>query len=261
MGYVLDCESNSSTERSLASAYGCEPDDIYSVFDALDLDAIYDADTRPDVDCSRFLSDRLMEALGQPELPDSICWFHFTRTAEGSEFLDGLLPLGSVLSRVWQMLMELAPSPTVRTNLRELQLSGVPDFHFNLKAPNPFHWGPYGYLVPAIASHSADLMQHDYLGMPEIVEDICNGYDAKFGEQLFDHYSAVLKPCIVKFEHRAEGRGPDTLEVAAAYLYGCRKQEPPSHSWITCFDGNGIPVGSECIRSVRFLDEDGSAWL
>ena len=254
MGYILDCETETTTEASLAMAYRCNPEDIYRIFDSLDLNAIYESEESPTEKPGSFLSGQLCAALSEPELPEWICWFHFTRTSLSNDFGEGILPLGKVLSRLWVQLIRTAPSSEVSKNLQALRENGVPDFQYRLKAPCSMHWGPFGYLVPAIAEHAKELAQHDYLGMPEIIEDICNGYFESFGVQLYEHYGKLLKPCIVKFQQLAGDRGEDALEVACSYLYGCRKKERPSSSWITCFDGEGSVVPANSIISVRYIE-------
>lgn len=248
--FVLDCETQESVLQSLCSAYRCEPKDLTAILGPIDLDAIYESPDAPLVDVPDFLYEHLESALGSPDMPAEICWFHFTRTTPGNSFTGGICPLGEVLPKIWNTMLDLAPSPEVRCNLAAFMRNGVPDFQFGLKAPNSVHWGPYGYLVPAVAGYSRELSQHDYLGMPEIVEDICNGYRARHGISLIEHYRNVLVPCTVKFKHPAEDRGHDTLGVAASYLYGCLRKETPSSSWITCFDGNGKGVQAEAILSV-----------
>lgn len=253
MGFVLDCETEESTERSLSAAFRCMPEDLYDVFDSLDLDLIYASAESPDEEPNKYLLERLSDELNRPELPEQVSWFHFTRTLPGNEFTEGLLPLGKVLPQIWKLLIDTAPSAEIARELQSMQKNGVSDFQYNLKAPDSFHWGPFAYLVPEIALHSQSLSQHDYLGMPEIVEDICNGLNESAGFQLFDHFRELLKPCIVKFVNNAHDRGQDTLETACAYLYGCRKREGPSSSWITCFDAGGETISASAIASVRFL--------
>lgn len=249
---VLDCESIDSAVASVCEVFSCQAAELFEVLDGIDLDAIYEGPNRPVVDVPDFLFAEVSDALGEPQLPSQICWFHFTRTAPGNRFARGILPLGEVLETVWQSLIDQAPSVVEQDNLRCLMRDGVSDFQFGLKAPDPLHWGPYGYLVPAVADCPSELSQHDYRGMPEIIEDICNGYERRFGTALIEHYRSRLLPCTVKFITPAADRGIDVLGIALAYVYSMRKGESPSCSWITCFDGNNEAVPPEAVISVIF---------
>src|ERR1700681_1865468 len=86
----------------------------------------------------------------------------------------------------------------------------------------------------------------DDLGLPEIVEDICNGYRTKFGESIHSEIRSALKPHIVKFEsaNRTELK---LLTPALLYCsYTLRKQELSLDS-NTCYDGDGKAVRLEAI--------------
>lgn len=252
--FVLDCETQETTLASICRAYRCEAKAIISTLKQIDLEAIYGITPWPTVPPDEFLFDFVADKLAEPELPHEICWFHFTRTTSGCSFAEGVLPLDAVLPKVWETLIEIAPSASARDNLRNLREDGVPDFQYGLKTSNRLHWGPYGYLVREVADHAYDLSQHDYLAMPEIVEDICNGYKKRFGASLIEHFRRELKPCAVKFVMPAGSRGFDTLRVALSYLYSSVKQEELGHSCITCFDGEGIAVPVERILSVTFIE-------
>lgn len=252
--FILDCETPETTLTSICRAYRCEAKVIISALEKIDLEAVYGSTTRPAATPDEFLFDCVVNELGEPELPDEICWFHFTRTTSACSFKEGILPLGDVLPKVWDTLIDIASSPSEKGNLRHLRESGVPDFQYGLKAPNSFHWGPYGYLVREVADHARNLSQHDYLAMPEIIEDICNGYEERFGASLIERFRRELRPCAVKFAMPAGDRGLDTLKVALSYLYSVIKREEPDSSCITCFDGEGIAVPPQRILSVTFVE-------
>lgn len=252
--FILDCETPETTLTSICRAYRCDANVIISALEKIDLEAIYESAPWPAVPPEEFLFDFVVNELGEPELPDEIYWFHFTRTTSGCSFKEGILPLGAVLPKVWDTLIDIASSASAKGNLRHLRENGVPDFQYGLKAPDSVHWGPYGYLVREVADHARNLSQHDYLAMPEIVEDICNGYEKRFGASLIEHFRRELKPCAVKFVMPAGSRGFDTLRVALSYLYSSVKQEELGQSCITCFDGEGIAVPVERILSVTFVE-------
>jgi hypothetical protein len=65
-----------------------------------------------------------------------------------------------------------------------MRASGEISFLYNFKeeGPDDIHGGPFGFLVREVAFHSPSLSTHDYLGMPETIEDICHGDEDQFGE-------------------------------------------------------------------------------
>jgi hypothetical protein len=107
-------------------------------------------------------------------------------------------------------------------------------------------------LVKDIAFRAQKIGNHDYLMLPEIVEDICNGYRDKYSISIREDVVSSLKPCIVKF--RSKFRiDQSCIGVAILYVYKLTKGEPLSPDASTCFDakGNVIPHGD--ILSIKYL--------
>lgn len=67
---------------------------------------------------------------------------------------------------------------------------------------------------------------HDYLELPEIIEDILDDYLKCFGCRHHDHYIEVMVPKIVKFKSSLSVVDR-TIENALAYAYtGVRGEKP-----------------------------------
>ena len=107
-------------------------------------------------------------------------------------------------------------------------------------------------LVRESAFHPHDIGNHDYLRVPEIIEDICNGYQKHFEESIYDLIVAGLKPCVVKFEVTALDRH-DLTKAALSY---CHCKIHGRELWggaNTCYDAAAQPItGSQIVR-VEFL--------
>ena len=98
-----------------------------------------------------------------------------------------------------KMLLDLAPNEMVRKHLQEWNvLGGVPDEMFQLRTGVKTHWGPYGHLVRELHFHTSENGQHDYLRLPELVEDVCKAYFENYAHDLTPHYLKVLHPCIIR---------------------------------------------------------------
>ncbi len=196
---TLDCEYYSSSITCLADAYAANISDVEAFLSALDIEEEYrtrDVSVLGD----SYLVERFQSQFGKPvQVWSSICWFHLTRVPANSDFAEGILPLGLALEKIWKTLISEQIDVCKRGILGKLQKTGVPDRQYNLKAGVALHDGPYAMLVKESAFHPAVMGNHDYLLMPEIIEDICNGYKQCTGESIFDEVANSLKPCIVKF--------------------------------------------------------------
>jgi len=135
-----------------------------------------------------------------------------------------------------------------------MRQNGVPDRHYQAKAGEPFHAGPYAMLVREIAMHPRKNGNHDYLWLPEIMEDICNGYKQAHGEMLHDELNRALVPMIVKF-WSAKYCGDDCIEVALDYLYRTAHDRASFRIPNTCFEGENKAIPPEQILRVEVTED------
>jgi hypothetical protein len=182
---------------------------------------------------------------------DSVYWFHLTRVPAGTDFSDGILPLHLALDRIWTGMMAIVDAEK-RANLQSLRELGVPDYLYVLKTSNTALSGPYAMLVKESAFHSEVMGNHDYLAVPEIIEDICNGYHKQFGESIYEGIVSRLMKCVVKFEwseYDRAGLAPTVL----SYCW-CRVHNEALHIGAnTCLDAGGKTIPREAIRTIEFL--------
>lgn len=150
------------------------------------------------------------------------------------------------------MLKSLLETPEQKENLATMQENGVKDFQFGLKTINSIYHGPYAMLVREAAFNSDKICNHDYLEVPEIIEDICNGYREQFGHCIYDIVTSKLEKCIVKFKSN-NYTGLHLLAPALLYCWCILRKEEFRSFANTCFDSEGIPISKEQIISVEFL--------
>jgi hypothetical protein len=245
----LDCESPESVLCSLATIYGTDERQLSNFFASLDLEEHFRR-TTPELPADRELQRLLETAIGPQRIAISrTYWFHLTRVPSGTLFGEGILPLNEALPKVWAMLDDILAGTHHQAQIRQLRQARVPNSHFNLKVPDRAHWGPYAMLVREIAFCADSVSHHDYLKLPEIVEDICNGYAQRFGEDIQSTGEQALAPTIVKF-WMSEPEHTYGLSSAICYAYASRNKEEPRGSANTCFDGNGQRVPAERIVSI-----------
>lgn len=252
---LLDCETPHSTAQSLARLFSCSLQSLTALLSDPAVMAYYEQNCHRLVDFPEYLIQVVEKHFGYPTEPDGICWFHTTRVAPGTTFEEGILPLGSVMPRLQQTLVDQVDDAEAREILsKALSKRVIPDFHFQNKTTNSVHWGPYAILVRDVAFHSNQLSQHDYLGMPEIIEDICFGLEKSTGLKLLPIFQQKLRPTIVKFVNRDGDDGYLCIPTALCYLRECILHgQPESMNSVYCFDGEGRPVPPADIIKIEYL--------
>jgi hypothetical protein len=249
----IDCESYESALASISKIYSASRDNVENYLSHFDLEAEYEAH-KAEMDGNDLLQLKFDQKFGTPRHPvDGISWFHLTRTLEGTRFSEGILPLGAALPKLWDMLASILKTMKKKQRLQELRTKGVPNFQFNLKTPQKLLHGPYAMLVRESAFKAAEIGNHDYLELPEIIEDICLGYQEKFKESIQGEIMAALSPCIVKFEDKSGTQGDVMKPVLHYCLCKARNEKLHLHA-NTCFDGGCAAVPFESIEKIEFLE-------
>ncbi len=247
---TLDCESRDATLGSLSHIYEVPEQDIEAFLKVTDLKRHY-AKGEPQHPCDRELTLLFERALGcVPSAIDRVFWFHLTRAKHDADFTSGIFPLNEALPRVWDMIWEIFRGTEHEAPLRRFREKGVPNFQYGLKVGKPLHAGPYAMLVRDSAFRSHEMGNHDYLRLPEIVEDICNGYHDASGVVIHDEVCASLIPYVVKFWSRNR-TDKGCVESAMYYLYCTAHGEELSIDASTCFDGENCPIPREQIVKIE----------
>lgn len=198
--------------------------------------------------------------LGFPLPLDAACWFHMTRVLPGTTFSEGILPLAAALPSLKERLIEAVDDHSLKAQLRHaLHVSGISDHHYVNKTQNSIHWGPYAILVRDAASCAADLSQHDYLAMPEIIEDICNGFNDPIREELLAVFGAKLRPAVVKFTAPVD-QDQEYIATALCYVHSMIQGGKLDTNSVICFDGENAPVLPHHILKVEFVDSNKAEW-
>jgi len=250
---ILDCETYQSSIQCLAECYAAKVSDVESYLSALDLEEQYRR-KKISVRGDEYLAELFLSTFGKPAKRwDTVCWFHLTRVPASTDFAEGILPLRLALEKIWTTVLSAADRPRKRAILERLRDMGVPDRQYNLKAGVALHDGPYAMLVRESAFHSAAIGNHDYLTMPEIIEDICNGYERHTGERILDEIASALKPCIVKFEHPDSDHDQHLANVLLYYCWSKCRDEELCYLANTCFDAKGKAIPRLAIRRIEFL--------
>ncbi|MET3446200.1 hypothetical protein [Ralstonia sp. 1138] len=251
---LLDCETRLSAEASLLELFGCSLPNLQRFLIDPDHETYFNEHWRSLPEYDRFLYERACEALGVPHLPTKFCWFHCTRVPVGTTFDAGILPLGQVIPLLKETLVGLLDDPAAKREVdHAFAREGGFGCHFGNKLRNSLHWGPYAILVREVASYANELGQHDYLAMPEIIEDLCEEVKLASGLELLPVFQERLKPAIVKFVAPAGASAEFAVRVALRYLQSSLREGFPGHGAVWCFDGSNTVVPSGQVIKVEFI--------
>ena len=252
----LDCTSLETTLRSLGHLVSRDPEWLRRALKAFDADAFVQAHPRSPLDPTERVFSQVIGGDPRAITPASITWLHTTRVSPHATFAEGILPLDRALTRVWSVLRAVAGDWVTDAAWSAFQHrpDGRGAFQYRLKSSDRLHWGPYALLVREAALRPQEIGNHDYLGTPEIVEDICQCFEDQFGRDLLGAYQAVTRPCLVHFV--SDAPRPDTVPVALAYACAALRKEPLTHWGNTCYDGEGRAVPADQIVRIEFLETE-----
>jgi hypothetical protein len=251
MEFILDCENKVSALKSMSLAFNCPEEVLQKFLENPEIVKYYiDHDDEILLSFKEYLYEVVVKHFGMPGEMLGAYWFHTTRTLKTTTFASGIKPLGSILNDVWDMLLSAVEDPVIHARLVWMRANGVGDSHFITKTNNSMHWGPFGILVRDVAFHANSLLQHDYLGMPEIIEDICNGYKSKYRESIIEIFNSALTPTIVKF-FSASQTGQIYIETSLCYLSSVLECGKPCSASIACFNGNGNQILAHDISKIE----------
>jgi hypothetical protein len=236
---ILDCGSVDFALISLANLLGEETRKLKASLTRLKPAELEAAATSQVIEWNTALWNKIV-GLGTPApVPRVVHWFHATRVQAKSDFSEGILPLSAVLPTIKSFLETLATE--VPSTGRSTPFS--PGFQYVLKTSNLIHEGPHAFLVRDAITRRASFT-HDYLEMPEIVEDLGPSM------QLTEKFKEITKPCIVKF--RSPEPREDVTEIALSYCYSSLwGMEMDLHN-NTHFAGHGQTIPRSDIISIEY---------
>jgi len=247
---ILDCESLDSTYKSIESIFGLTRETIDDVFAEPDFDRLQVEHGLQDE--PHLLFERMRSESRASLRFDAVCWFHLSRVPSPESFRNGILPLPDQTNAIWDSLRSLAGkqiSDAAWAEFRTQMGDSHSAFLYHMKLNDPDHWGPYGVLVRDVAFCPTEVSNHDYLDIPEIVEDISLCFAERHGFDLRSAFIQNSKPCIVKFID--EDPHLRCLPPALYYLYSRFHRQCLTLSCNTCFDGRGRLVGPDSIRKIE----------
>ena len=247
---TLDCATYLSTIKSISRLYGQTIDEVKKFLINLDLDEYFRINN-PDGTGYDVLFMLFENKFGKPKQEiEKVCWFHLTSTTIDTDFKDGLLSLSDSLDSVWDKLEIILHNTSHLQNIMNLRKNGVPSHDFILKTKDENNYGPFAILIRDLAF---ELGHKKYLMMPEIIEDILEGYKKKFVKDIRDLVGKSLKPCIVKFWSKKR-IDEDCIKTAVDYLHTYLRGNNYTLYSNTCYDGYNEKIPFEQIQKIEYLE-------
>jgi hypothetical protein len=251
---TLDCHNVDSALTSLAGLLSVDERGLKAALMDLSPTAFEASLRHAGQRSSTVLWDRIVGKGTPPPLPAIIHWFHATRVLPGTDFCEGIQPLVARLPIIESFLATLEtqiscePLPQDSSPRFWREQGG---FQYSLKTESSAHWGPFAFLVrDAIVQRCS--LTHDYLGCPEIVEDLAGIMVGENAPRLIDQFRRMTRPCIVKF--RSSEPRDDVAEVALLYCYSTLWGQRQGISTNTCFDAGGQAIPSTDIVGIEYLN-------
>jgi hypothetical protein len=255
----LDCHDYEAALASLAEAIGTTPSKLATALGEYDESRLENSAEDPWELMPREMLEQFgvdVEALAGRF--DGARYFHGTRAIDAEAFCRrGILPLDQMVEELWATLRELAGEEisdedwdSVRRSV-EAGAGGHDGFLYRLKTGGRIHFGPFGLVVRETFLDPASTGSHDYLGCPEIVQDIARCYASAYGGNLERRFCDAAKPCIVKF--RSTNRRPGDVKAALWYAFTKVRNGEITSSANYSFDGAGNPVPAEDVVDVEII--------
>lgn len=249
----LDCRDLETTIESLRTAMGISENELVHALHSYDASRLADHlyDDVAKAICASF-------GLEPEELRFSgASFFHGTRAISPSQFMErGVLTLPEMLDEIWAQLGDLSGVAASDWALlrKDVEGEGGEDagWRYRGRIEHRVNHGPNAYLIREMHLMALD-SHHDYLGCPEIVQDICTCCHAATGVDLERIFVSQTTPCIVRFE-RPE---PSTQNVETAFAYAFAVATSTDLGGIACgggFDGYGVSVPPEFVAAVEAIE-------
>jgi len=158
------------------------------------------------------------------------------------------------LDSIWDTILSIFSKTDHYSRLKDMRMEGISNYHYKLKVPNPLLWGPFAMLVRDVAFSPEKMANHDYLRLPEIIEDICNDYLDRYQVSIHQDIIDALVPCIVKFVVH-ENSGVWCIAPAIYYVYRGIRGKSVCLDANTCFDGRGNLIPRTNILQIDYIEK------
>lgn len=260
---ILDCENYQTTIECVSEYFNTTSDEIFHTLSNLSFESYQKSAFKNHDDFPVYLLDCLNKQFVYTQKIEYVMWFHLTRTLNPDSYYKGIYPLNLISDSILENCYSLVAD---KVSLREWKKicdtgsGGDLTWIYKMKRENKIHYGPYAMLVKEAAYCYDDIGNHDYLSLPELIEDLGRGMDKICGINLIEEYRNSSVPTIVKFKLLPEIgavnlRDDDYIEIAISYLHTKIHNKEMGMNDNICFNGEGMVIPAENIVYVEVQDD------
>lgn len=255
---ILDCEDYSTALSSLSNIFELDIGTLKWTLERVDFSHLWENKYSNQMSFNEFMYYYFVNEFNVNNNIDKVCWFHLTRTLNAEKYERGILPLGQVKEELFMDMYHLVSNVITLYEWKDIinyGSGGNNQLLYTEKTSNPFHYGPYAMLVKEVAFLSKELGNHDYLNIPEIIEDIAIGIENNFNINFTDLYFAHSYPIIVKFIvdfskcHYYTTK--PLIESALQYVYAKINNYELHFDCNTCYDGKNNSIHRQNILYIE----------
>jgi len=242
---ILDCETSESILTSLENIFSTNKNEILSFIMNNNLDEIWRKSKQEKCAYQYYYEEfRKKFKLNTQEI--EAFWFHNTRVQESICFLEGILPLEEAIPRVEILVDEIVADLGINHNSNKALFATIIQHKLNTSTDR----GPWGFLIKDFAFCLPDGI-HNYLEMPEIVEDVIRFKYNNHYHQIVKKYKEVTTPCIVKFKV-SRNFHPDNLAFVIHYIYQKENKLELNENCNTNLSNCGESISQDMIIKINF---------
>lgn len=237
---ILNCRTPEDALQSVADILSIPKETIAWDLDFVDFEKQYeDSGAWREYDFGEFLFRYFISTYSvctQVLRIDRVYWFHLSRTLTPDCFAEGIYPLDQALEKIHMGMM------------KRFGTLGVPVWEETHFTHDKERQGPFAMLVREIAFRASQVSNHDYLEIPEYIED-------HFSEEVVREFKQQAVPVVAQFFAEPDRPVETYLKRVFEYLYCCYQKKD---FWIggcnTCYDGKGTAVPAEQMISIEVIE-------
>lgn len=260
---ILDCENYDSAIESLSNIFDLDIEILKKPLIEIDFLELWEDKFQHQMTFSEFIYNYYTKNFCVDDKIDKVCWFHLSRTLDAEKFKKGILPLGQIKEELFIDMYDLVSDNIpldIWKGIIKDGAGGNNHYLYTERTKNPFHYGPYAMLIKEVAFKPKEIGNHDYLSIPEIVEDIAIGLNSSYGINFTERYLASSYPIIVKFILDFSDSNFDTtkslIEATLNYVYVKNKNEELSCLCNTSYDGRNKSISKHNILYIDKYDNN-----
>lgn len=260
---ILDCDNYQTTIECVSEYFNTTSEEIFHTLSNLSFESYQKSAFKHHDDFSFYLLDCLNKQFVYTQKIEYVMWFHLTRALNPDSYYKGIYPLNLISDSILEncySLVEDNVSLHEWKKICEMGSGGDLTWIYKMKRENKIHFGPYAMLVKEAAYCFDDIGNHDYLSLPELIEDLGRGMDKIYGINLIEIYRRNSVPLIVKFKMPPQNEfdnrtDDDYIEIAISYLHTKIHNDEMGLNDNTCFNGEGNVIPAENIVYVEIQDD------